>query len=175
MDHRIRREHPVSYCDNSRVAGRKRKVVAFEPPSEGGPGSHASGMRYRCANRLNVIRRLVADGWDFGRTRGSHHQYGYLTRHGLVTVLHTKRGLPIGTLQTIATHVGLDFGEGRNTATQGELFSAVTAGQYLQVTDANWTRVTASGEAAANAATHARPNDTTASNPKTQHPPNSRD
>lgn len=49
---------------------------------------------------------------------------------------------------------------------------AIAAGHDLQVTDADWTRTTASGEAAANPATHTRQSDPTASKPETQNPHN---
>ena len=54
---------------------------------------------------------------------------------------------------------------------------AIAAGHYLQVTDADWTRATATNEAAekpaANPATHVRPSAPTASESKTQNPQNS--
>jgi integrase len=52
---------------------------------------------------------------------------------------------------------------------------AIAAGHYLQVTDADWSRATASGEAAANPATQARPSNPTAPKPKTQNPHNPAD
>jgi len=52
---------------------------------------------------------------------------------------------------------------------------AIAAGHYLQVTDADWTRATASSEAAANPATQARPSERMASDSKTQNPQNPAD
>jgi hypothetical protein len=52
---------------------------------------------------------------------------------------------------------------------------AIAAGHDLQVTDADWTRATASEKAAANPATHTRQSSPTASKPKTQNPQNSRE
>lgn len=52
---------------------------------------------------------------------------------------------------------------------------AIAAGHYLQVTDADWTRATASGEAASNPATYTRPSNPTASQPKAQNPRNPAD
>lgn len=49
---------------------------------------------------------------------------------------------------------------------------AIAAGHYLQVTDADWTRATASEKAAANPATHTRQSPPTASKPKIQNPQN---
>jgi predicted RNA binding protein YcfA (HicA-like mRNA interferase family) len=53
-----------------------------------------------------VIRRLVADGWELSRTKGSHRQYKHPTKTGLVTVPHPKRDLPRGTLRSIFKQAG---------------------------------------------------------------------
>ena len=62
---------------------------------------YCSGM-----NSRDVIRRLLAEGWELARTKGSHHQYRHPTKPGLVTVPHPKRDLPIGTLRSIAKQAG---------------------------------------------------------------------
>jgi predicted RNA binding protein YcfA (HicA-like mRNA interferase family) len=54
----------------------------------------------------DVIRRLIAEGWELARSKGSHQQYRHPTKPGLVTVPHPKRDLPIGTLRSIAKQAG---------------------------------------------------------------------
>ncbi len=65
-------------------------------------------------NSREVIRRLVADGWELVRTKGSHHQYRHPSKPGLVTVPHPKRDLPIGTVRSIAKQAGWEGPIGRN-------------------------------------------------------------
>ena len=50
---------------------------------------------------------------------------------------------------------------------------AIAAGHYLQITDADWTRATTTGGAAANPATEARPRSTKGSEAQTKNPGNS--
>jgi predicted RNA binding protein YcfA (HicA-like mRNA interferase family) len=57
-------------------------------------------------NRRDVIRRLVSEGWQLARTKGSHHQFIHPSRPGRVTVPHPKRDLPVGTLRSIARQAG---------------------------------------------------------------------
>ena len=63
-------------------------------------------MPYYGMDSREVIRRLVAEGWELVRTRGSHRQYRHPSRPGLVTVPHPKRDLPIGTFRSIAKQAG---------------------------------------------------------------------
>lgn len=53
-----------------------------------------------------VIRRLRADGWALVRTKGSHQQFKYPARPGLVTVPHPRKNLPVGTLRSIFKQAG---------------------------------------------------------------------
>lgn len=49
----------------------------------------------------DVIKRLLAEGWEQVRSRGSHRQFKHPIRTGLVTVPHPKKDLPRGTLKSI--------------------------------------------------------------------------
>jgi predicted RNA binding protein YcfA (HicA-like mRNA interferase family) len=49
----------------------------------------------------DVIRILEQNGWRQVAQKGSHVQLKHPTRPGRVTVLHPKKGLPIGTLKSI--------------------------------------------------------------------------
>ncbi len=52
-------------------------------------------------NSKELIRELLADGWQHVATRGSHWQFKHPTKSGRVTVPHPKRDLPIGTVQSV--------------------------------------------------------------------------
>jgi predicted RNA binding protein YcfA (HicA-like mRNA interferase family) len=62
-------------------------------------------MRTACVRvalrNSEVIAALRADGWYAVSTKGSHVQSKHHTKPGRVTVPHTKRDLPIGTLRSI--------------------------------------------------------------------------
>ena len=53
-----------------------------------------------------LIRQLEADGWHLARIRGSHHQFKHLSKPGLVTVKHTDKDIPAGTLRSIRKQAG---------------------------------------------------------------------
>lgn len=57
-------------------------------------------------NSREIIRRLLSEGWELVRTKGSHHQYRHPSKPGLVTVPHPKRDLPVGTVRSIAKQAG---------------------------------------------------------------------
>jgi predicted RNA binding protein YcfA (HicA-like mRNA interferase family) len=48
-----------------------------------------------------VIRRIVADGWELVRIKGSHHHYKHPAKPGIVTVVHPLKEVPKGTLGSI--------------------------------------------------------------------------
>lgn len=54
-----------------------------------------------------LIRMLEDDGWQEVRCRGSHHHFKHPTRQGLITVPHSKKDLPIGTVRSILKTAGL--------------------------------------------------------------------
>lgn len=58
----------------------------------------------------DVIRALLAQGWQLKRVRGSHHHFRHPTRAGTVTVPHPRRELPRGTVASIGRTAGIDFG-----------------------------------------------------------------
>ena len=57
-----------------------------------------------------VIQRLLAEGWELVRTKGSHRQYKHPLKPGrLVTVPHPKKQIPLGTLRNIYRQAGWDW------------------------------------------------------------------
>ena len=54
-----------------------------------------------------VIRMLEAQGWYEVRQSGSHKQFRHDDRPGLVTVPHSRKELPIGTLKSISRVSGV--------------------------------------------------------------------
>ena len=54
-----------------------------------------------------VIKRITAAGWALVRIKGSHQHFNHATRPGIVTVLHPKKDLPIGTLKSIERPSGV--------------------------------------------------------------------
>jgi predicted RNA binding protein YcfA (HicA-like mRNA interferase family) len=54
-----------------------------------------------------VIDRMKAAGWVLARTKGSHCHFAHPHRAGVVTVPHSKRDLPIGTIKSIEKATGL--------------------------------------------------------------------
>lgn len=54
-----------------------------------------------------LIQLLKKNGWREVRVTGSHHHFKHPNKHGLVTVPHPKRDLPIGTWKSILKDAGL--------------------------------------------------------------------
>ena len=54
-----------------------------------------------------VIEALERAGWEQVRQKGSHVQFKHPQRRGLVTVPHSNRDIPIGTLKSIEKQSGL--------------------------------------------------------------------
>tara|TARA_R110002051_G_scaffold113960_1_gene186506 strand:- start:197 stop:355 length:159 start_codon:yes stop_codon:yes gene_type:complete len=50
---------------------------------------------------------LIADGWYWVATKGSHFQYKHKTKKGRVTIPHPKKDLPKGTVNSIFKQAGL--------------------------------------------------------------------
>jgi len=48
-----------------------------------------------------IIKILEWDGWVLHHTRGSHRQFKHPTKSGKVTVPHSKKDLPMGTVRSI--------------------------------------------------------------------------
>ena len=55
----------------------------------------------------DVIKLLVADGWQEGRQAGSHKQFRHPAKPGTVTVPHPKSDLGTGTLKSIEKQSGV--------------------------------------------------------------------
>ncbi|MDR0775411.1 MAG: type II toxin-antitoxin system HicA family toxin [Azonexus sp.] len=54
----------------------------------------------------DVISRLKREGWEQVHVAGSHHKFKHPRIHGIVTVPHPKKDLPIGTLHNIYRQAG---------------------------------------------------------------------
>lgn len=50
---------------------------------------------------------MKADGWVLVRTKGSHQHFEHSDKPGIVTVPHPKKGIPTGTLKSIARQAGI--------------------------------------------------------------------
>lgn len=60
----------------------------------------------------DVIKALEQAGWQWNRTRGSHHIFRHPTRRGTVTVPHPKKDLPVGTVRAIEQQSGVPLRKG---------------------------------------------------------------
>ena len=58
-------------------------------------------------NSREIIRRLEAAGWRLVRVKGDHHQFKHPDVAQLVTVMHPKRDIAIGTLMDIERKSGV--------------------------------------------------------------------
>lgn len=67
------------------------------------------GVYIICMDSRDLIKRLERDGWMLARTKGSHHQYKHPDKPGLVTVVHPKRDIPMGTLRSIYRQAGWNW------------------------------------------------------------------
>lgn len=56
-----------------------------------------------------IIKALVADGWQEVNTVGSHHQFKHPTKKGRVTVKDPVKDIPLPTLKSIENQSGLKF------------------------------------------------------------------
>lgn len=58
-------------------------------------------------NSRDIIRRLMDDGWQEVRVKGSHHHFKHPRKLGIVTVPHPKKDLPPKTVASILNQAGL--------------------------------------------------------------------
>jgi predicted RNA binding protein YcfA (HicA-like mRNA interferase family) len=58
-------------------------------------------------NSRDVLKALLRDGWYEANQVGSHKQFKHPTKKGRVTVPHSKRDIPIGTLKSIEKQAGI--------------------------------------------------------------------
>ncbi len=57
----------------------------------------------------DVITRVEEDGWVLNRMSGSHRQYKYPTKLGLVTIAgHPGKDMPIDTLKSVFREAQLE-------------------------------------------------------------------
>ena len=61
-------------------------------------------------NSRKIIRRLEREGWTLQNVRGSHHKFAHPDKPGIVSVVHPKRELPIGTAASIYRQAGWERG-----------------------------------------------------------------
>lgn len=65
-------------------------------------------LTLRAMKVREVIRMLVADGWRYVRTTGSHRQFRHPAKPGTVTVAGKPAvDVPVGTLGSILKRAGL--------------------------------------------------------------------
>lgn len=55
----------------------------------------------------SIIKALLADGWREVSQSGSHKQFKHPTKPGRVTVPHTRKDFPMGTLRRIEVQADL--------------------------------------------------------------------
>jgi predicted RNA binding protein YcfA (HicA-like mRNA interferase family) len=58
-------------------------------------------------NSTDIIKKLIAAGWEHVSTKGSHHKYKHPTTGKSVIVPHPKKDLPIGTAKSILKQADL--------------------------------------------------------------------
>ena len=62
-------------------------------------------------NSKDIIRALMADGWEKARQKGSHVHFKHPTKPGLVTVPHPYRNIATGTLKSIEKQARLKLAD----------------------------------------------------------------
>ena len=60
----------------------------------------------RSMSSREIIGRLLREGWQLVRSKGSHQQFKIPNRRGLVTVPHPKKDLPQGPVKAIFRQAG---------------------------------------------------------------------
>lgn len=63
--------------------------------------------RNKAYSSSDIIKILEADGWQFYKTEGSHHQFKHPTKKGKVTVKHPDKDVPLPTAKAIWKQAGL--------------------------------------------------------------------
>jgi predicted RNA binding protein YcfA (HicA-like mRNA interferase family) len=58
-------------------------------------------------NSKEIIKKLEKDGWFLDRVRGSHHHFIHPEKSGIVTVIHPKKDIAIGTIISMEKQSGL--------------------------------------------------------------------
>ncbi|MEF2231333.1 MAG: type II toxin-antitoxin system HicA family toxin [Pseudodesulfovibrio sp.] len=54
-----------------------------------------------------IIKLIEADGWVHVRTTEDHFHYRHPAKPGLVTVPHSRKDIPVGTLKSIERQSGI--------------------------------------------------------------------
>ena len=57
-------------------------------------------------NSRKLIRMLEEDGWTHVGTKGSHRQFRHPTKRRRVTVPHSDKDIPVGTVASIYRQAG---------------------------------------------------------------------
>ena len=55
----------------------------------------------------SLIKLIEKEGWELVRTKGSHHHFKHQQHKGIVTVLHPKKDISLGTVNAILKQAGL--------------------------------------------------------------------
>ena len=70
-----------------------------------------SVYRIHTMRSSEVIKYLVADGWEQVHSKGSHRKFRHPAKPGHVVVPHPKHELPVGTLRSTYRQAGWDWSE----------------------------------------------------------------
>lgn len=54
-----------------------------------------------------IVKLMLSHGWEFVRSRGSHHVFRHSSDGKIAVVPHPKRDLPIGTVKALERATGL--------------------------------------------------------------------
>lgn len=60
-------------------------------------------------NSADIIKRLLAEGWELVTVNGSHHKFGHPEKPMPVVVPHPRKDLPIGTGRSIFRQAGWEW------------------------------------------------------------------
>lgn len=60
-------------------------------------------------NSAEIIKRLLAEGWELVTVNGSHHKFRHPERPFPVVVPHPRKDLPTGTARSIFRQAGWDW------------------------------------------------------------------
>lgn len=67
------------------------------------------GGKMKSYSSREIIRILMADGWQEVGCDGDHHQFKHPNKPGRVTITHPVKDIPIGTLKSIERQAGVKF------------------------------------------------------------------
>ncbi len=56
-----------------------------------------------------VIAAFEKDGWFLKRVIGSHNYYMHPTKPGILTIPHSRKDIPFGTLRSVEKQAGIEL------------------------------------------------------------------